>query len=248
MLCFHCKLNPSSMASKKIAVSAAEQLPVPAHLIERRIYMIRGHKVMLDSDLAELYQVETRALNQAVKRNVNRFPEDFMFQLSKDELSDWRSHFVTSNPASTMGLRRPPFAFTELGVAMLSSVLNSERAVHVNIAIMRAFVKLREVMGTHKELAHKIEALERKYTKHDEELQVVFKAIKRLLEPTPAPTKRRIGFRTLSELRSRFQLESQLGTTATRFAPVTKCDLQSNDSHCFRHQTRHPLRRVRAGV
>jgi hypothetical protein len=169
-------------------------LPVPAEIIERRIYLIRGRRVMLDSDLAGLYQAETRVLVQAVKRNLDRFPDDFMFQLSPDELKNWRSQIVISNPAARMGLRRSPYAFTEQGVAMLSSVLNSKRAIQVNILIMRAFVKLREVMATHKDLAQKIEALERKYQEHDEELQVVFKAIKRLLEPTPLPPKRKVGF------------------------------------------------------
>jgi len=168
------------------------KLPVPMELIERRIYLLRGRKVMLDSDLADLYQVETRALVQAVKRNLDRFPDDFMFQLRQSELEEWRSQIVMSNPAAKMGLRRSPYAFTEQGVAMLSSVLKSKRAAHVNILIMRAFVKLREVMATHKDLAHKIDGLERKYQEHDKELQVVFAAIKKLLEPAPA--RRSIGF------------------------------------------------------
>src|SRR5882724_11512935 len=130
--------------------TSADLVPVPIQLIERRIYLIRGQKVMLDSDLAELYQVETRALNQAVRRNLDRFPEDFMFQLSEQELENWRSQIVMSNPTSRMGLRRPPYAFTEHGVAMLSSVLNSVRAVQMNILIIRAFVQLRELLATHK--------------------------------------------------------------------------------------------------
>jgi hypothetical protein len=173
----------------------ALRLPVPVELITRRIYLIRGDKVMLDADLAELYQVETKVLNQAVRRNSDRFPDDFMFQLTAEEADSLRSQFVTSSDARG-GRRYLPYVFTEQGVAMLSSVLNSKRAVHVNIAIMRAFVKLREVMGTHKELARKIEALERKYLEHDEELQIVFRAIKKLLEPAPGPPKRRIGYRT----------------------------------------------------
>lgn len=173
--------------------SQGYRLPGPMALIERRIYLFRGHNAMLDSDLAELYQVETRALVQAVRRNIDRFPGDFMFQLSKQELTNWRSQIVMSNPAAKMGLRKPPYAFTELGVAMLSSILRSDRAVHMNIVVMRAFVKLREIMGTHKDLTHKIEALERKYGQHDEEIQVIFKAIRKLLEPPVAP-KRRIGF------------------------------------------------------
>jgi hypothetical protein len=167
----------------------------PSGLIERRIHLIRGQKVMLDSDLAALYQVETRALNQAVKRNQARFPEDFMFQLTKEEFDNWKSQIVISNPSAKMSLRQPPYAFTELGVAMLSSVLNSDRAIVVNIAIIRAFVKLREVMATHKDLAHKVEALERM---HNEEIQVIFKAIfnviKQLLEPLPQRPRRRTGF------------------------------------------------------
>jgi phage regulator Rha-like protein len=148
---------------------------------------------MLDSDLADLYQVLTKNLNKAVMRNLDRFPEDFMFQLTNEEVEALRFQIGTSNEGRG-GRRYLPYAFTEQGVAMLSSVLNSKRAVQVNIIIMRAFVKLREVMATHKDLAHKIEALERKYKEHDEELQVVFKAIRKLLEP-PAPPKRRIGFR-----------------------------------------------------
>ena len=169
-------------------------LTVAAGLIERRIYLIRGRKVMLDSDLAGLYQSETRVLVQAVKRNLDRFPDDFMFQLNPDEFNDWRSQIVMSNPGARMGVRRSPYAFTEQGVAMLSSVLNSKRAVQVNILIMRAFVKLRDVMATHRDLAQKIEALERKYQEHDGELRVVFEAIKRLLEPSPLPPKRKVGF------------------------------------------------------
>ncbi len=140
--------------------SLTDHLPVPVQVIERRIFLIRGQKVMLDGDLAELYQVPTKRLNEAVKRNANRFPEDFMFQLSSDELENWRSQIATSNPAAKMGLRRPPYAFTELGVAMLSSVLNSERAVQMNILIMRTFVKLRELLASNKEMVRKIEQLE----------------------------------------------------------------------------------------
>ena len=129
---------------------------IPAERIESSILLIRGEKVLLDRDLADLYQVETRVLIQAVKRNIGRFPTDFMFQLSTKELERWRSQFVMSNPAAKMGLRRRPYAFTEQGVAMLSSVLNSERAIQVNIAIMRAFVRMRSMVSLHKELAQKI--------------------------------------------------------------------------------------------
>jgi hypothetical protein len=157
-------------------------------MIERRIYLVRGHKVMLDSDLAELYQVPTKAFNQAVKRNRDRFPDDFMLQLDAAESASMRSQFVT---ASRRNIRHRPFAFTQEGVAMLSSVLNSPRAIQVNIAIMRVFVRLRELADTHRDLARKIAAMESKY---DAQFKVVFEAIKKLLAPSPAPPKRRIGF------------------------------------------------------
>ena len=162
---------------------------IPLETIEQRIFIIRGHKVMLSIDLAELYGVETRVLVQAVKRNRDRFPEDFIFQLNDKEFENLKSQIVIS---SWGGLRRAnPYAFTEQGVAMLSSVLRSERAVKVNIAIMRAFVKLRELMATHKELARKIEEMEKKY---DAQFKVVFDAIRELMTPPPKPG-RKIGFR-----------------------------------------------------
>jgi hypothetical protein len=169
---------------------------VPLEFIEQRIYLMRGHKVMLDFDLAQLYGVETRALLQAVKRNLDRFPPDFMFQFSKAELERWRSQIVISNPTLKMGLRRAPYAFTEQGVAMLSSVLKSRRAVQVNIQVMRAFVRLREILGTHKGLARKLAALERKY---DAQFKVVFDAIRQLMAPSPLPPRRQIGFKTPEE-------------------------------------------------
>ncbi len=167
---------------------------IPAERIEKAILLIRGQKVMLDRDLADLYGVATKVLNQAVRRNRKRFPEDFMFQLSKEEFADWRSQFVTSNASITMGARRPPYAFTEQGVAMLSSVLNSDRAIEVNIAVMRAFVRLREIMSTHKDLARKLAELERKLGAHDEKFQIVFEAIRQLMAPPATPPKPRIGF------------------------------------------------------
>jgi hypothetical protein len=129
---------------------------IPTEVIERRIYLIRGQRVMLDRDLAELYGVTTAALNQAVRRNLDRFPQDFMFQLDEEEFEDWISQIVISNPGLKMGARRRPLAFTEQGVAMLSSVLRSKRAIQVNIAIMRAFVTFREMLATHKDLADKL--------------------------------------------------------------------------------------------
>lgn len=174
---------------------------VPTEVVERKIYVMRGQKVLLDSDLAELYQVETKALNQAVKRNVDRFPDDFMFQLSSEEAESLRSQIATSSLKSQFvtskehrgGRRSLPYAFTEHGVAMLSSVLNSKRAVHVNIVIIRAFIKLREILATHKDLARRLDNLERKYSEHDDELKTVFDAIRELLSPD-SPPQRRIGF------------------------------------------------------
>jgi len=134
----------------------------PPERIERRILLIRGQKVMLDGDLAELYEVETKDLNLAVRRNAERFPEDFMFQLSAQEFRALRLQFATSKPGRG-GRRYPPYAFTEQGVAMLSSVLRSQRAVQVNIAIMRAFVKLRGILASNRELARRLDAMEKKY-------------------------------------------------------------------------------------
>jgi hypothetical protein len=164
---------------------------VPVEAIERKIYLIRGEKVMLSSDLAQLYGVEPKVLIQAVKRNIERFPEDFMFQLTNQEFINLKSQIVTS---SWGGIRRAnPYAFTEQGVAMLSSVLRSKQAVHVNVAIMRAFVKLREILSINKELAHKLAQLERKIEKHDEDIRLIFDAIRQLMTP-PEPKRRRIGF------------------------------------------------------
>ena len=152
-------------------------------LIERAILLIRGHRVMLDADLATLYQVSVKGLNQQVARNRDRFPEDFMFQLSVDEQVNLRSQFATS---SWGGRRHPPYAFTDQGVAMLSSVLKSPRAVQVNIEIMRAFVRLRQMLQTNKDLARKLDALE---TKYDSRFKVVFQAIRELMTQQPKPRK-----------------------------------------------------------
>ncbi|HYW42376.1 MAG TPA: ORF6N domain-containing protein [Bryobacteraceae bacterium] len=178
------------------------ELPVPGELVERRIYLIRGQKVMLDSDLAELYQVATKRLNEAVRRNINRFPEDFMFQLSEEEGDSLRSQIATSNaltsqtamskPGGRGGRRTLPYAFTEHGVAMLSSVLNSERAVQMNIIIIRAFVRMRELLASHKSLADKIEKLEQTQTRQGSILGAVVQDIQKLKNP---PVTRAIGFR-----------------------------------------------------
>ena len=168
-----------------------DKLPakVPVERIERAIYLIRGERVMLDRDLAELYEIPTKALKQAVSRNIKRFPADFMFVLSQTELNAWRSQFVTSN-ADRKGLRHPPMAFTEQGVAMLSSVLRSESAIAVNLQIMRTFVQIRQMLVSNAELAKKLEGLERKY---DQQFKVVFDAIRQLMTP-PASKRKQIGF------------------------------------------------------
>jgi hypothetical protein len=163
---------------------------VPIERIERQILLIRGHKVMLDQDLADLYGVETKALNQAVQRNLDRFPEDFLFQLTPDEFANLRRQSGTSS--SWGGRRYPPFAFTEQGVAMLSGVLKSPRAVLVNIQIMRTFVRLRQMLASHKDLAQKLAALEKKY---DAQFKAIFDAIRQLMAPQQPPKLRQIGFR-----------------------------------------------------
>jgi hypothetical protein len=138
--------------------------------IKRKIYVIRGQKVMLDRDLAALYGVPTKRLNEQVRRNLRRFPSDFMFQLGQEELENWRSHFASSNPAAKMGLRRPPFAFTVLGVSMLSSVLNSERAIQMNIHIMRAFTRLNRILFTDKDLAMRFQRAGVKFAEQDRKI------------------------------------------------------------------------------
>ena len=180
------------MATKKIARTRKSQV-VPARLIERRIYLVHGQQVMLDSDLAELYQVETRALIQAVKRNEVRFPEDFMFQLTPDETECLRSQNVMSK-VGRGGRRTSPYVFTQEGVAMLSSVLTSDRAIRVHIAIMRVFVKTREVLANHKELAAEMERLKNVQSEQGDQIRQVFEIVEELLAPVTDPKKRTIGF------------------------------------------------------
>lgn len=163
--------------------------------IENLIYLIRGHKVMLDEDLARLYDVETRLLTRAVRRNSDRFPIDFMFQLSDQELANLRSQIGISNSAHG-GRRYNPLVFTEQGIAMLSTVLRSKRAVRVNIEIMRAFVQLRGLISSNQTLARKLTELEQRY---DQQFKVVFDAIRELMSPTHLPKRRRIGFGEESE-------------------------------------------------
>ncbi len=162
--------------------------PVPEEQIESTILVLRGQRVILDEQLAQLYQVTVKALNQAVKRNIERFPTDFMFQLNQEEFEILRSQFVTSR--SWGGRRHPPYAFTEQGIAMLSGVLRSPRAITVNIEIMRAFVRLRRMIRQNADLARQLASLEKKY---DAQFKVVFDAIRQLMSPPPQP-KRSIGF------------------------------------------------------
>jgi len=189
---------------------------VSIELIASKIYLIRNMKVMLDRDLAELYGVETKVLKQAVRRNIERFPADFMFELTKDEFNNLRSQIVTS---SWGGARYLPMAFSEHGVLMLSSVLNSERAVQVNIQIMRTFTKLREMMATHSDLKRKIESMEKKY---DEQFQIVFEAIKQLLSEEDKP-KKKIGY-TVKEKQKAYvkSVKKKKPSTDGSFTPKAK--------------------------
>ena len=172
--------------------------------IEQKIFLIRNQKVMLDKDLARLYGIETKVLKQAVKRNAKRFPLDFMFELTQDEFKDLRSQIVTS---SWGGMRYVPMVFTEQGVAMLSSVLKSDRAIQVNIQIMRVFSRLRQIIATHKELAHKLDELERKISQHDGEIATIFEAIRQLMVPPERPRKK-IGF-TLKEQKGAYSTKKK---------------------------------------
>lgn len=179
---------------------------IPQEIIENNIFMFRGHKAMFSTHLAKLYDVKVKVLIQAVKRNIERFPEDFMFQLTWKEMQSSRSQFVTLNDIAKRGgnIKYLPYAFTEQGVAMLSSVLNSKRAIQVNIAIMRAFVRLRKILLTHKDIAAKIAALELRYKNHDMRLSeydkhitAIFEAIKKLMAPPTEKPRRIIGLSSL---------------------------------------------------
>jgi phage regulator Rha-like protein len=188
-------------------------LPIPIEFVERRIYLIRGQKVMLDSDLAELYQVQTKVLNQAVRRNLDRFPNDFMFQLSKEESANLRSQFVISSwnikseqlrnrsqfVTGSQKHRDPrslPYAFTEHGVAMLSSVLRSERAVQMNILIIRAFIQMREILSSQKDIAEKFRQLEKQQKRQGIKIELIYKIIEHLVQKPAADDRKPIGFRT----------------------------------------------------
>ncbi len=169
---------------------------VSEEIIINKIYLVRGHKVMLDRDLAEMYGVETRVLNQAIKRNEKRFPTDFMFQMTSEELSDWKSQNVISNKEK-MGLRKPPNVFTEQGVAMLSSVLNSETAIEVNIQIIRTFTRIRQMLSEHTELRLEVEKIKKKLDNQDKNMEVVFQYLDELLEKKDLlkPERKSIGYK-----------------------------------------------------
>ncbi|MDD3741901.1 MAG: ORF6N domain-containing protein [Bacteroidales bacterium] len=172
---------------------------IPDEVILSKIYLVRGKKIMIDRDLAELYGVETKYLKRQVKRNINRFPEDFMFELNKEEFDNWRCQNVTSN-ADRQGLRYAPFAFTEHGVLMLSSVLNSEKAVETNIQIIRIFNKMREMINSHKELFIELEKIKSQIHNHDEKLMIIFEYLKQFEETKHKQfeqlNRRRIGFKS----------------------------------------------------
>ena len=173
---------------------------LPDEAIVNKIFIIRDKKVMIDRDLADLYGVDTRVLNQAVKRNLKRFPDDFMFQMTKEELEDWKSQIVISN-VEKMGIRKLPLVFTEQGVSMLSSVLNSERAISVNIQIIRVFTRMRKMIESHKEILKKLEMLEKKDIELDEKVTLIFDYLKQLeqskQEETDYKQRKRIGFKTM---------------------------------------------------
>ena len=175
-------------------------ITVPDEIIMSKIYLIRDKKVMLDSDIAELYEVETKQLKRAVRRNIKRFPDDFMFELTENEFTNLRSQFGTSNWG---GIRYVPMAFTEQGVSMLSSVLNSERSIMVNIAIIRVFTKMRELLSTHKEIILKLEKLEKKDIEQDDKIMLIFKYLKQLekakKEELEYKNRTRIGFNPSKE-------------------------------------------------
>jgi hypothetical protein len=166
---------------------------VPLSQIEERIYLVRGQRVMLDSDLAELYGVPTMRLNEQVKRNMERFPEDFMFQLTKEEAANLISQIAISS-LGWGGRRKPPYAFTEHGAIMAASVLRSERAVKVSVHVVRAFVKLRQIVASHRQLAEKMKELEQRLDGHDSDIQTLLGAIRELMVPPPDPPRKRIGF------------------------------------------------------
>jgi len=172
----------------------SKEITIPDEIITNKIFLIRDQKVMVDRDLAELYGVETKYLKRQVKRNTDRFPEDFMFELTKEEFANWRSQFVTSNSSNKMGLRYAPYVFTEQGVAMLSSVLNSPKAIAVNIKIIRVFTKLREMLFNNKDLLLRMEKIERKLSSQNKNIELVFQYLDELSEKKEKPITK-IGYK-----------------------------------------------------
>lgn len=176
----------------------AKSIALPDEVIISKIYLIRGLKVMIDRDLAELYGVHTKVLKQAVRRNIRRFPKDFMFEMNKKEFASWRGEIVRS-AEDKQGLRYAPFCFTEQGVTMLSCILNSSTAIEVNIRVIRIFTRLREMVLTNKEILLKLEQIERKAGQHDDDIKLIFDYLKELLNP-PTKTMRTIGFNHNNEV------------------------------------------------
>ena len=172
----------------------SKEITIPDEIITSKIFLIRDQKVMVDRDLAELYEVETKYLKRQVKRNTDRFPEDFIFELTKEEFANWRSQFVTSNSSNKMGLRYAPYVFTEQGVAMLSSVLNSPKAIAVNIRIIRVFTKIREMLFNNKDLLLRMEKIERKLSSQNKNIELVFHYLDELIEKKEKPTTK-IGYK-----------------------------------------------------
>lgn len=185
--------------SAKMKKSVELRTMLPDEVIISKIYFIRGKKVMLDRDLAILYEIDTKQLKRTVRRNIDRFPDDFMFELTKEELSNWRYQFGTSN-SEIMGLRIPPFAFTEHGVIMLAGVLNSDRAIQVNIQIVRIFIRMREMLETHNVILEKLDLLEKKDTEQDEKIILIFEYLRQLelakQQESEQKNRPRIGFKT----------------------------------------------------
>jgi phage regulator Rha-like protein len=187
---------------KNDTMSENNQLMIPDEAIIGKIYLIRGMKVMLDRDLAALYEVETKRLKEAVRRNISRFPLDFMFELTADEFQKWRVQFVKNEP-DKKGLRHAPFAFTEHGVLMLASVLNSERAIQANIQIVRIFNRMREMLLTHKDLLLELERMKQQLSEHDDKIMIVFEYLKQFekskQEELEYKNRKKIGFKTTEE-------------------------------------------------
>ncbi len=179
--------------------NSIKSIEIHTGILKNKIYLIRNTKVMLDRDLAKLYNVETKRLKEAVRRNIERFPEDFMFEMKEDEFINWRTQFASSN-SEMMGLRYAPFCFTEQGIAMISSVLNSSRAIQVNIQIIRVFTKMRELLSSHKEILSKLEQLENKDIEQDDKIILIFKYLKQLeqtkQEELKYKNRRKVGFKT----------------------------------------------------